>query len=83
MQNRKKTFAMASVCTDDMREHYKTLRLDDSQLPYVTSVLEHVKAIISLQMPLDKDFTFPLVPTWTSPPSDNKWPRTYYKSLGR
>ena len=72
VQNREKTLAMASVCTNDMREHYKTLRHDDSQLPYVTSVLEHVKAIISLQIPLDKDFTFPLAPTWISPPSDNK-----------
>ena len=69
---------MASVCTDDMREelqHYKTFRHDDSQLPYVSSVLEHVKAIISLRIPLDKDLTFPLAPTWNSPP--------YYRSLGR
>ena len=71
---------MASVCTDDMRDElqrYKSLRHDDSMLLHVTPVLEHVKAIISLQIPLDKDFTFPLAPAWNSPPSDDKWPRSF------
>ena len=86
MQDREKNLAMASLCTDDMRDElqfYKTFRHDDSQLPYVSSVLEHVKAIISLRIPLDKDFAFPLAPTWSSPPTDDKWPRTYHRSLGR
>ena len=86
LQDREKSLAMVSICTDDLRDElqvYRSFRHDDSQLPYVTAVLEHVKAIISLQMPLDKDFTFPLAPTWNSPPTDDKWPRTYYKSLGR
>ena len=77
---------MASVCTDDMRDElqfYRTFRHDDDQFPYVSSVLEHVKAIISLRIPLDKDFTFPLDPTWNSPPTDDKWPKTYDRSLGR
>ena len=77
---------MVFVCTDDLREElqfYCSFRHDDSQLPYVTAVSKHCKAIISLRMPLDKDFTFPLAPNWNSPPVDDKWPRTYYKSFGR
>ena len=86
LPDREKSLAMVSVCTDDLRDElqfYRSFRHDDSQLPYVTAVLEHVKAIISLRMPLDKDFTFPLAPNWNSPPTDDKWPRTYYRSLGR
>ena len=86
LPDREKSLAMASVCTDDLREElqfYKSFRHDDSQLPYVAAVLEHVKSIVSLRMPLDKDFTFPLAPNWNSPPADDKWPRTYYRSLGR
>ena len=86
LQDREKSLAMVSVCIDDLRDElqvYRSFRHDHSQLPHVTAVLKHVKAIIFLRMPLDKDFTFPLVPTWNSPPTDDKWPRTYYKCLGR
>ena len=84
LQDREKSLAMASVCTDDLRaelQFYKSFRHDDSQLPYVAAVLEHVRSIVSLRMPLDKDFTFPLAPNWNTPPVDDKWPRTYYRSL--
>ena len=86
LQDREKSLAMVSVCTDDLKEelqHYASFRHDDSQLPYVTFVLEHCKAIIALRMPLDKDFTFPLAPSWNVPPVDDKWTRSYYRSLGR
>ena len=62
LQDREKSLATVSVCTDDLHDElqfYRSFRHDDSQLPYVTAVLEHVKAIISLRMSLDKDFTFP------------------------
>ena len=79
LRDREKSLAMVSVCTDDLRnelQFYCSFRHDDSQLPYVTAMLEHVKAIISLRTPLDKDFPFPLAPNWNSPLTDDKWPRT-------
>ena len=84
LQDREKSLAMASVCTDDLRaelQFYKSFKHDDSQLPYVAAVLEHVRSIVSLHMPLDKDFTFPLAPSWNTPPVDEKWQRSYYRSL--
>ena len=84
LSDRKKSLAMASVCTDDLRaelQFYKSFKHDDSQMPYVASVLEHVRSIVSLHMPLDKDFTFPLAPNWNTPPVDDKWQRSYYRSL--
>ena len=60
LPDREKSLAMASVCTDDLREElqfYKSFRHDDSQLPYVAAVLEHVISIVSLHMPLDKDLS--------------------------
>ena len=86
LHDREKSLAMVTVCTDDLKkelQHYTSFRHDDSQLPYVTSVLEHFKAIIVLRMPLDKDFTFPLAPNWNVPPVDDKWARSYYRSLGK
>ena len=63
IQDREKTLAMAPVCTDEMRDecqYFKSFRYGDELLPYVSSVLEHVKAVINLRIPLDKEFTFPL-----------------------
>ena len=84
LQDREKSLAMASVCTDDLRvelQFYKSFKHDDSQLPYVASVLEHVRSIVSLHMPLDKDLTFPLAPSWNTPLVDENWQRSYYRSL--
>ena len=84
LEDREKSLAMASVCTDDLRaelQFYKSFKHDDSQMPYVASVLEHVRSVVSLHMPLDKDFTFPLAPSWNTPPVDDKWQRSYYRSL--
>ena len=75
LPDREKSLAMCAVCTDDLKEelqHYSSFRHDDSQLPYVCSVLEHCKAVISLRLPLEKDFTFPLAPNWNTPPLDDK-----------
>ena len=84
LHDREKSLAMVAVCTDDLKEelnHYTSFRHDDSQLPYVCSVLEHCKAIISLRMPLERDFTFPLAPNWNTPPLDDKWQRSFYKQF--
>ena len=85
LQDREKSLAMSAVCTDDLKEelqYYSSFRHDDSQLPYVCSVLEHCKAVISLRLPLQEDFTFPLAPNWNSPPLDDSWQRSFYKQLG-
>ena len=84
LQDREKSLAMSAVCTDDLKEelqHYSSFRHDDSHLPYVCSVLEHCKSVISLRLPLEKDFTFPLAPNWNTPPLDDKWQRSFYKQL--
>ena len=84
LQDRECALAMSAVCSDDLKEelqHYSSFRHDDSMLPYVCSVLEHCKSVISLRLPLQKDFTFPLAPNWNAVPLDDSWPRALYKQL--
>ena len=49
----------------------KSFRYPDSLLPYITSVLEHCRAIIDLRVPVEVDVIFPLAPTWNEPPIDD------------
>ena len=54
-----------------------------SLLPYITSSLQHCKAIINLRVPMDEAATFPLAPTWSQDdmPIDDKWERAMCKEL--
>ena len=77
---------MCLMAEHDVRDELCTLksfRYLDSLLPYITSTLEHCKAIINLRAPMDATSTFPLAPTWSADnmPIDADWERTMYKGL--
>ena len=82
IKDREKFFAMNYVCEADLREELQTLRTfkyPDSVLPYITSVLEHVKAVIGLRIPVEPGVTFPLALTRNDPPIDDDWKRVLYR----
>ena len=86
IKDREKALAMCLVAERDMRDELFTLksfRYPDSLLPYITSTLEHCKAIINLRMPMDSTSTLPLAPTWSADnmPIDDDWDRTMHKEL--
>ena len=78
VKDREKALAMCLVAERDMRDELfalKSFRYPDSLLPYITSSLEHCKAIINLRVPMDEATTFPLAPTWSQEdlPIDDEW----------
>ena len=86
IKDREKALAMCLVAERDMRDELfalKSFRYPDSLLPYVTSSLEHCRAIIDLRVPMDSSSTFPLAPTWSKDdmPIDDDWERAMYKEL--
>ena len=77
---------MCLVAERDMRDELFTLksfRYPDSLLPYITSTLEHCRAIIDLRVLMDATSTFPLAPTRSvdNMPIDDEWERTMCKEL--
>ena len=82
VRDREKFLAMSLVAERDLRDELFTLksfRYPDSLLPYITSVLEHRKAIINLRVPMEVSSIFPLVSTWTEMPLDDDWDRVMYQ----
>ena len=86
VKDREKALAMCLVAEKDMHDELFTLksfRYPDSLLPYITSSLEHCKAVINLRVPMDEATSFPLAPTWSPDdmPIDDDWKRAMYKEV--
>ena len=65
VKDQEKALVICLVAEHDMRDELFTLksfRYPDSLLPYITSTLEHCKAIINLRVPMDATSTFPFGP---------------------
>ena len=83
-KDREKALALNAVCEGDLRDELPTLRSSrypDSLLPYVTSVMEHVRAVINLRIPIESNVSFPFAPTWNDPPIDDDWQRILYREV--
>ena len=82
VKDRGKSLAMSLVVERDLRDELltlKSLRSPDSLLPYMTSVLEHCKAVINLRVPVEVSSTCHMAPMWTEMPIDDDWDRVMYQ----
>ena len=73
---------MSLVAERDLRDELFTLksfRYPNSLLPYITSGLEHCKAVMNHRVPMEASSTFPLAPTWTERPIDDDWDRVMHR----
>ena len=64
---------VVQVCDGDLFDelsHVKVLRFPDSQSICVAAVIDHVRSILRLRVPLPDGFTFHRVPVWTYTPED-------------
>ena len=71
--DRELLFVMAQVCDGDLFDelaHVKVYRFSDGKSLYVASVLDHVRSVLRLRVPLPTGFTFHKAPSWATIPED-------------
>ena len=79
-QDRELLFVMAQVCDGDLFDelaHVQSFRFPDGKSLYVAAVIDHVRSILRLRVPLPEGFTFHKAPTWATMPQDGLDPVLY------
>ena len=79
-QDRELLFVMAQVCDGDLFDELarvQTFSFPDGKSLYVAAVIDHVKSILKLRVPLPEGFTFHKAPTWAVIPQHGLDPILY------
>ena len=82
VKDREKSLTMSLVAERDLRDEFFTLKsfcYPDSLFTYITSVVEHCKAIVNLRVPMEAGTIFPMAPTWVETPIDDDWDKVMYQ----
>ena len=79
-QDRELLFVMAQVCDGDLTDELarvQRFKFADGKSLYVAAVIDHVRSILKLRVPLPEGFTFHKAPTWAVMPQQGLDPVLY------